>query len=211
MHPRQFKMLQQFILNSLSTYKIDGDNVRISIAQFPGQSSTTSYQYYQNRYELIDLVKNLKRQSNGLDLAGITEKSINDLVILSGNKQNPKVFVFVLHQSVNALDLAAMEKAINSLRSQNVRIVIVYIGQRDVINLQRIVGNPGQVIQIDWSNLLNGIGSLEQQIGLTGGEFSKSDFVRIFNTLKRTMNMQMVRKALYPIANFLASCTIFCN
>lgn len=188
-----FNEIKSFISSSLTTYKIDSKNVRMSVVQYPistndqSATSSTALKFYDDFKEIDKMVKDIKmnqqpdEKDGGKAVLGLNEvvqKSLKDLnVIGSGSSDRKgstrKVFVFFIREigEQENLYLQQFEDNLSILKKRNVRPLIVYFGRNYLDKLQRIVGNPNQVIQIgDWNKMFNRIGSLEQQIGKSKGK-----------------------------------------
>ena len=185
-----FNEIKSFIQSSLATFKIGPKNVRMSLVQYPTSPSSdqpSTLKYYDDIKEIERLVKDIKMnqqqpEEDGskavMGLNEVFQKTLRDLNVNAGSgndgkKSTPKVFVFFIREieAQKALDLQQFEDNISELKRRNVRPLIVYFGRKNLDKLQGIVGNPSQVIQIgDWDGMLNGIGSLEQQIGKPKGK-----------------------------------------
>ena len=53
------------------------------------------------------------------------------------------------------------------------RPVIVYFGSRDAALLREIVGNPSQVIVVDYNRVNSNIGDLEREVGKASSKSCK--------------------------------------
>ena len=170
--------IKSFILSSLTTYKIDSNNVRMSFIRYPTAANqiSSTFKYFDDLEQIKEHIKELKQQNDGatvVNLNKVIQKSFKDLNLVAGGGQgsSPKVFVFFIRESDQEdLDLQLFEENLSELKSRNILPVIVYFGRKDLRDLKRIIGNPDQVIQVgDWDSIFNGIGLLERQIGKSGG------------------------------------------
>lgn len=164
----QLDKIKTYIQNSLSSYKIDSGNTRIGVVPYPGTPSSTQYEFSDNPNDIAATIKGLRRNDGELGMSQIVKESINQFVVLDNKKQNPKVFVLVVREA--DLDLDSIKRVVSDLRVQNVKPIIVYLGERDILKLRGIVGNPDQVIQIDPDRVNSNIGDLEREVGKTGGK-----------------------------------------
>jgi len=165
----QLDKVKTYIQNSLSTYKIDSDKTRIGVVHYPGTPSAAQYKFIDNPKDAADIIKGLRRSDGELGMSQIVKESINQFVVLGNEKQNPKVFVLVVRET--DLDLDSVKRVVSDLKVvQNVKPIIVYLGDRDILKLRDIVGNPDQVIQLDPDRVNSNIGDLEREVGKTGSK-----------------------------------------
>lgn len=168
MPERQLDKIKAYIQNSLFSYKIDPENVRVGVVQYPDAPSATQYKFSDNPNDIAAIIKGIRQNDEELGMSQIVKESINQFVVLDSKKQNPKVFVLVVRET--GLDLDSVKQVVSDLRVQNVKPIIIYLGERDILKLQGIVENPDQVIQIDLDRVNLNIGDLEREIGKTGGK-----------------------------------------
>lgn len=213
MTPYHLNQIKTFIINSLKMYQLSGEKVRLSFARFPeikkGASlASARYQYFENAEEVAKLINDESRtnQQRGGDVVA-TDKNLNQLLrkifedlgsdIGTGTgsgsstvSPSKRVFVFFIHESENRLDnldLQLLEENLDELKTRNFHPIFVYFGRKNLDGLQRVVGNPNQVIQVaDFGGAnSNEIGLLEREIGESG----RKRFIFCFFIFMRTSQL----------------------
>lgn len=176
--PNLLEKSKTFVINSLSTYKISTDVVRVSLMKYPGDSPTViqSLNDGMNYTQLVEIIQQLSSLNGDRNVDDVIKIAINDA--FSQNRgarlQTPKLFVWTLSEGQQLLDKTKISSALKRLDNQGIEYIIVYMGERDKQMLYDVVRNPRQVVVIDPNYPNKHIGDVEKEVGKIGGEVTTS-------------------------------------
>ena len=171
--------MKDFIKNSLKIYQISPKDTHIGLVQYADNANIRLPLWSGSDKKEIEKMLGLIKLTGGVRKISTTlEKISKDMFITTGGarKEASQQLILLTAGKSNADEKVAIQEAVEDLERKKVNLVIINVGDDNIVDIIDAVKNPDKIITINPDEMTDVIGEVEKEIGKSTGKILKNLF-----------------------------------